>query len=104
MSDNEETIKKFETIRDPDFKVIFVDGVAGELNPDCGTLTFFYDQPDLETNPQGVMSVEKLIRHLAIDIKLSPEKWVLIARWMAKHADYYEKWRNEQHKNKDNAV
>lgn len=102
MSDKEEIpLPKIETVRDPDFKVIFADGVAGDLNPERGLLTFFYDVPDLETNPQGIISINKLTRHLSIDIRLTPDKWTVIARWMMQHADYYEKWKDEQFKNKN---
>jgi|APCry1669189101_1035198.scaffolds.fasta_scaffold29501_3 hypothetical protein len=100
MTDKEEKLLKFETEKDPGFKVMYADGVVGDLNPERGSLTFFYDAPEIETDSKGNCSVKSLTRHLAFEIRLSPEKWVIIARWMAQHADYYEKWKNEQLKNK----
>lgn len=89
-----------ETIKEHDFKTIFIDGVAGDLNPERGTMTFYYDVPNLETSLKGEMSIRNIERHLAFDVRMSPEKWVQIAHWMKQNADYYEKWKKEQSKEK----
>ena len=98
MTDKEEL--KFETERDSSFKEMYADGIMGDLNPERGSLTFFYDVPEIETDSKGSCKVKSLTRHLAFEIRVSPEKWIIIARWMAQHADFYERWKNEQFKNK----
>ncbi|MFA5296289.1 MAG: hypothetical protein WC382_12355 [Methanoregulaceae archaeon] len=86
-----------DTIKDPEFKTIMIDGLFGDLNPERGTITFFYDSSDIETIAEtGEIRIKKIYRHLILDLRMSPEKWVSIARWMGQQADYYENWRREQ--------
>ena len=81
-----------ETVREPDFKVAYVDGVFGDLNPERGHLTFFYDVPELTTDPDGRMAVMGVQRRVVIDLRMSPQRWVAMAHWMMEHADRYEDW------------
>ncbi|MEG3057005.1 MAG: hypothetical protein RQM90_13735 [Methanoculleus sp.] len=43
-----------ETVREPDFKVAYVDGVFGDLNPERGHLAFFYDVPEPRQTLTGI--------------------------------------------------
>jgi hypothetical protein len=81
-----------ETVREPDFKVAYVDGVFGDLNPERGHLAFFYDVPELTTDPDGRMAATGVQRRVVIDLRMSPQRWVAMAHWMMEHADRYEDW------------
>ena len=71
-----------ETVREPDFKVAYVDGVFGDLNPERGRLAFFYDVPELTTDPDGHMAATGIQRRVVIDLRMSPQRWVAMAHWV----------------------
>ncbi|MDK2890178.1 MAG: hypothetical protein PWR21_810 [Methanoculleus sp.] len=81
-----------ETVREPEFRVAYVDGVFGDLNPERGHLAFFYDVPELMTDPDGHMAATGVQRRIVIDLRMPPQRWVAMARWMMEHADLYEDW------------
>lgn len=86
---------QFESENCPDFKVLQIDGVVGNINQSGGHMTFFIDMPEFETNfveGQGaICSVNTVKRVFLVDIRMSTENFKLISEWMKNNVDSYEK-------------
>jgi hypothetical protein len=87
---------KFESDKDVNFKVVNVDGVFGQLNPNYGQMTFFVDIPEIETGDfiEGKgpeMSVNKVKRIFIGEMRMSPSTFKSIAEWMSNNVKNYEK-------------
>lgn len=84
---------KFEAEKDPNFKVTHIDGASGILNQNVGQLTFFYDIPTLTMEPvegKPEMKVSSVKRILVLDVRMSPEIFKSISKWMADRVRDYE--------------
>jgi len=87
---------KVEAIKNPDFKVVYVDGVYGGLDPNKGNMILYFDCPEPVILKDGSMKVEKVKRNFIFEARMSPDTFIRIARWMNQHADFYEKWMSER--------
>lgn len=84
---------KFEDIKSPDFKSIYVSGVFGGLDPNEGRMLFFLDHLEPKTMNEpvpGAQKVEKIVRELLIEVHMSPTQFKSIVLWMNEHIKRYE--------------
>lgn len=70
-----------------DYKVVYVTGAFGGLNPVEGRIIFYLDRivPKVKEEPMGVMEIREIERELQIEIHMSPATWISIAEWMQGH-------------------
>ncbi|MEN6518617.1 MAG: hypothetical protein ABFC38_10550 [Methanospirillum sp.] len=83
-----------------DFPTYTVDGVVGGLDPKNGRIVFFADEPQLIFNDDNEVVATKITRTYLLNLRMCPDTFCAIARWMNGHADYYENWCREQEENK----
>ena len=81
--------------KDPNFKVLYADGIIGKVDQMGGQLTFYVDIPEIETTfveGQGaVVSVHAIKRVYLVDIRMSTENIKIHAEWMKNNFESYEK-------------
>jgi hypothetical protein len=82
---------EFETINDPDFKILSLDGFFGVLNANGGRMAVYMDSPVLETNKDGQMTVTAVKRTILIELRMSTEVYKSTAEWMKNNIEAYEK-------------
>ncbi len=83
-------LPRFETKESEGYKTVHATGAIGTLNPGEGSIIFFVDRIVPSTNPDGTMSVEKIVRELLIEIKLSPLQFKALANMMIAKVREYE--------------
>lgn len=81
-----------EIVQPDNVPVLSIDGVFGGLDPSKGRLLFYSDRPHVTVNDDGVMVPVSLVRTFLADVRMSPETFLGIARWMGTHADQFEAW------------
>jgi len=89
---------QYETENDPNFRVVFIDGVLGAVNPIEGRIAFFVDIPVSETGNVVIgepkppeIYTNKVKRMFLIDVRMSPETFKSVAKWMTDNVATYEK-------------
>jgi len=84
-------IPKFEVKKSDDYKAIFVSGVFGTLTPNEGVMVVYTDRIKPSVEPTGALRLESVERELQVELKMSPQVFKVIALWMMKHVQEYEK-------------
>lgn len=79
-------------IQPEDLPVLSVDGLFGGLDPIMGRLLLYADRPEVEMHEDGSMSSTAIVRTLLAELRMSPETFIGVARWMEAQADRYEAW------------
>jgi hypothetical protein len=89
---------QYESENSPDFKVIFIDGIIGAITPSGGRIAFFVDIPISETGNVVIgetkppeIYTNKIKREFLIDVRMSPESFKGIAKWMNDNIAAYDK-------------
>lgn len=89
---------QYESENDPNFKVAFIDGVFGSLTQVNGRMAFYVDIPVNETGNVVIgeakppeLFTNKIRRVFLIDIRMSPETFKSIAKFMNDQIINYEK-------------
>ncbi|MCD6495663.1 MAG: hypothetical protein J7K54_00145 [Candidatus Aenigmarchaeota archaeon] len=77
----------------PDYKAVYASGVFGGLDPNDSRLIFFLDRikPKIKKGKKAVMELEKINRELQVEIRMSPNQFVSVAKWMNEHAEKFGK-------------
>lgn len=88
-------VPKFELKKNPDYKIYYVNGVFGSVNPMEGRLIFYIDnlEPKFKERSRrpDEMETEKVVRELVAEIRMSPLQFKGIAEWMMGHIKRLEK-------------
>jgi len=86
---------QFETVKDENFRTIFVTGAIGHLTGQDGQVILFFDQPDIKAGkflpdkgPEMLVPVIK--RVFVIDVRMSPDTFRSLASWMAQNVKNYD--------------
>ncbi|ADB58536.1 hypothetical protein [Archaeoglobus profundus] len=89
----ESKIPPIEIVKDPEYKVIYVNGVFGGVDPIEGRMIFYVDllEPEMDEKVPGKMRVGKVVRKLLVDVRMSPNQFVSIAEWMNSHVKRLKK-------------
>jgi len=77
-----------EITKNPDFRVVHMNGVFGTLTPAQGNMIFYTDifEPRCKTGGQfGEMEPERVNRELQIDVRMSLDDFMGLANWMNQH-------------------
>ncbi len=84
---------KFEITESPGYRVVYVSGVFGGLDPNDGRIIFFLDRikPKMGGRKKGAMELEKVNRELQVEVHMSPPQFISVARWMMEHAQRFKK-------------
>lgn len=72
--------------------VLSIDGAFGGLDPSKGRFLIYADRPEADVDENGSMVPVKVVRTILADIRMSPETFLSMARWMNAHADRFEAW------------
>ena len=85
-------VPEIRITKNPDFKMIYANGVFGGLTPIEGRITFYVDRlfPRI-INELGAMATEYLERELQVEVKMSPGHFISIYQWMKGHIERMEK-------------
>jgi len=78
-------VPRFELVKNPEYKVLHVDGVFGGVDPSEGRMIFHMDRLELKMKDGhlGVMETDHIVRELLVEIRLSPLEFKRVADWMA---------------------
>lgn len=79
-----------------DYKLICIDGVYGELDPNRGRLQFFNDTIESDVNPDLSLKPKQIKRTLLFELRMSPETWRNIAHWMVDYSNILNNWREKE--------
>ena len=82
--------------KDDDYKIICIDGVYGELDPNRGRLQFFDDTIESDVNPDLSLKPKQIKRTLLFELRMSPETWMNIAHWMVDYSNMLNNWREKE--------
>jgi hypothetical protein len=89
---------QYESENDPNFKVASADGAFGFLTPGGGRMAFYVDIPVNETgniilgeSKPPELYTNKIRRVSLIDLRMSPETFKSIAKFMTDQVANYEK-------------
>lgn len=79
-------------VQPEDLPVLNVDGLFGGLDPTMGRLLLYADRPEVKMHDNGSMSSTAIVRTLLAELRMSPDTFIGVARWMGTQADRYEAW------------
>jgi len=79
-----------------DYKLICIDGVYGELDPNRGRLQFFNDTIESDVNSDLSLKPKQLKRTLLFELRMPPETWINIAQWMVDYSKLLNNWREKE--------
>lgn len=84
---------RIEITESPDFKAVYVSGVFGGLDPNDGRIIFFLDRikPKMKKGRKGVMVLDKVNRELQVEVRMSPNQFMSVTKWMHEHARKFGK-------------
>jgi len=76
-------VPDYRITKSPDFRMIYVNGAFGSVNPHEGRITFYADRifPKM-VDDKGKMSTDYVERELQIEVKMSPGEYVSLYNWM----------------------
>ena len=76
-----------------DFRAVYASGVFGGLDPNDGRMIFFLDRikPKMKSGKKNVMQLEKVNRELQVEVHMSPNQFLSVAKWMHEHAQKFGK-------------
>jgi len=77
---------EYRITRSSDFRMIYVSGAFGSVNPHEGRITFYADRlfPKI-SDDKGGLSTDYVERELQIELKMSPSEFLSLYRWMEGH-------------------
>lgn len=77
----------------PDYKAVYASGVFGGMDPNDSRLIFFLDRikPKIKKSRKTVMEIDKINRELQVEIRMSPNQFISVAKWMNEHAEKFSK-------------
>lgn len=84
----------FEDIKSEEYRHVYATGVFGGANPSDAHMIFWLDRSEPETvsTPQpGSVKLKKIVRELQVEIHMTPTTFKVVADWMNKHIEEYEK-------------
>ena len=87
-------VPKFELVKNPEFKVLHINGVFGGVDPDEGRMIFYMDHLELkmkEGGAPGGMETDKVIREVLVELRMSPLRFKSISDWMVNRIKMIEK-------------
>ncbi len=86
-------VPKIEITESGDFRAVYASGVFGGLDPNDGRMIFFLDRikPKMKTGKKNVMQLEKVNRELQVEVHMSPNQFLSVAKWMHEHAQKFGK-------------
>lgn len=79
-----------------EFKTICLDGVYGGLNGLSGFIGIYSDEFEQEADENGIMRPISITRTIHTELRMNPEVWIGIARWMQDNAEALKKFRQSQ--------
>jgi hypothetical protein len=84
---------KIEITRGEGFKAVYASGVFGGLDPNDGRMIFFLDRlkPKMKSREKNIMALEKIERELQVEVHMSPNQFISMAKWMNEHAHKFGK-------------
>lgn len=85
---------KVTITKNPDFKLLYADGVFGSLTPLEGFMIFYVDRHTpkmIEGPPEGRMETDLVERELQVEIHMSPQEFVSMSNWMRSHIEKMKK-------------
>jgi len=79
---------EYRITKSPDFRMIYVNGAFGSVNPHEGRITFYADRlfPKV-IDDKGSMSTDYIERELQIETKMSPSEFLMLYKWMETHVE-----------------
>ncbi len=84
---DEKKAPRIEVREASDFRAIYASGVFGGLDPNDGRMIFFLDRikPRMKKGEKNIMELEKVNRELQVEIHMSPNQFLSVAKWMNDH-------------------
>jgi len=72
----------------PEYRAVYASGVFGGLDPNDSRIIFFLDRlkPKMKKGDKGIMELEKVERELQVEVHMSPNQFISMAKWMNEHA------------------
>ncbi len=86
-------LPKIEITKSDGFRAVYASGVFGGLDPNDGRMIFFLDRlkPKMKVREKNIMSLEKVERELQVEVHMSPNQFISMAKWMNEHAQKFGK-------------
>ena len=85
---------KFELVKNPEYKVLYVNNVFGGVDPTEGRMIFSMDRLELKIKEGGLpgeMETDRIVRELLVEIRVSPLEFKAISDWMVNSINRLEK-------------
>ena len=84
---------KVTITKSPDFRLVYANGVFGGLSLQEGRITFYADRliPKIAEDVPGGLRTGYVERELQVEVKMSPQQFLSISRWMQGHIKRLEK-------------
>ena len=77
-------------VQPADLPVLNVDGILGGLDPSQARMLLYADRPEMTIAADGSMAPAAVVRTFLAELRMSPETFVSVARWMGTQAARYE--------------
>jgi len=77
--------------KSPDFKLVYTNGVFGGLSPLEGRMVFYADRLIPQIVEGEKMQTGSIERELQVEVKMSPQQFISISRWMEVHINRLKK-------------
>ncbi|UCD03349.1 MAG: hypothetical protein JSV63_01800 [Candidatus Aenigmatarchaeota archaeon] len=79
-------VPKIEVTEGSGFRPVYASGVFGGLDPNDGRLIFFLDRlkPSVKKG-KTVMELSKVEREMQVEVHMSPNQFMSVAKWMNEH-------------------
>jgi len=84
----------FEDTKSEQYQYVYATGIFGGVNPSDAHIIFWLDRSEPETvsTPQlGSVKLKKIVRELQVEVHMTPTVFKIVADWMTKHIEQYEK-------------
>jgi len=85
---------QFEDTKSEQYRYVSATGIFGGVQPNDAHMIFWLDrsEPETVTTPQpGSVTLKKIVRELQVEVHMTPTTFKIVADWMNKHIEQYEK-------------
>lgn len=89
-NENQDDRLPLRIVQPADLPVLNVDGILGGLDPSQGRILLYADRPEMTIAADGSMTPAAVVRTFLAELRMSPETFVSVARWMGTQAARYE--------------
>ena len=90
---------EFEDAKSPDYKYVYATGAFGGITPTSARIIFYVDRLVPKTlkegENKGVLTTDKVIRELQVEVHMSPQEFEKLWKWMGERLQSYNRQLDE---------